>query len=58
MADPNQAQKQGAWKCPCNGCKRARKVALKQVQEILDSSDVIYSWWLAQQYIKEELEKK
>lgn len=46
------------WSCPCNGCKKAYKQALRQVQEVLDSNDVVYSWWLAQQFIKEELGKK
>lgn len=58
MADPTQTPERGDWQCPCNGCKKSRKLALKQVQEILDSHDIIHSWWLAQQYIKEELKKK
>lgn len=58
MADPNQTPERGNWQCPCNGCKKSRKQALEQVQAILNSHDVVYSWWLAQQYLKDELSKK
>ena len=58
MADPNQTPERGDWSCPCNGCKKARKLALKQVQEILDEKDIVFSWWQAHMFIKEELGKK
>ena len=58
MADPNQTPERGDWACPCNGCRKAKKLALRQVQEILDKDDIVYSWWQAQIYIKEELNKK
>lgn len=58
MADPNQTPEQSDWACPCNGCKKARKKVLKQVQEILDADDLVFSWWQAQMFIKEELSKK
>lgn len=58
MADPNQTPPRGDWQCPCNGCNKARKLALKQVQEILDNSDLPYAWHSANKFIREELAKK
>jgi len=58
MADPNQTPKRKDWVCPCNGCKQSRKLALKQVQEILDQSDIPYAWHSANKFIREELNKK
>ena len=58
MADPNQTPERGEWECPCNGCKKSRKLALKQVQQILDGYDITFGWWEAQMFIKKELSKK
>lgn len=43
MADPNQTPTRGDWICPCNGCKKARKRAFKEVAEILDGGGDAYS---------------
>lgn len=58
MADPNQTPERGDWACPCNGCKKARQQVLKQVKELLESADIMYSWHLAQEFVKKELNKK
>lgn len=58
MADPGQTPKRGEWVCPCNGCKMSRKLALKQVQDILNKPDIMHSWHEAQEFIREELKKK
>ena len=50
--------KMSDWSCPCNGCKKARKQALKQVQDILFSDkDLMYTWSMAHEFIREELKK-
>lgn len=37
MADPNQAQKQGDWFCPCNGCKKAEQREREQLIYFLEN---------------------
>lgn len=58
MADPNQTPERGDWKCPCNGCKKARNLVLREIQEILDDSDIPFAWHKAQEFIRKELKKK
>jgi hypothetical protein len=58
MADPNQTPQRGDWQCPCSGCGKARKLALKQVQEILSDKDLMWGWHKAHEFIKQELGKK
>ena len=43
MADPNQTPERGDWVCPCNGCKKARKKAFKEVIDILDGGGDAYT---------------
>ena len=58
MADQAQTPKRGEWICPCNGCKMSRKLALRQVMELLDDTDIPYAWHRALKFIREELDKK
>ncbi len=39
----NSSQTSNSWICPCNGCKKARTQALKEVLEILDGGGDAYS---------------
>lgn len=32
-----------SWACPCNGCKKARQQAFKEVADILDGGGDAYS---------------
>jgi len=43
MADANQTSERGDWACPCNGCKKARKKAFKEIIDILDGGGDAYT---------------
>lgn len=58
MADPNQTPKREYTPCPCNGCTKARKFALQQVQNLLMDKDIVWGWHKASRFISEELGKK
>ena len=46
------------WFCPCSGCQKTKKQVLKKIQDILFSDkDMMYSWSMAHEYIREELKK-
>lgn len=55
MADPNQTPARGNWRCPCNGCKKARIQALEEVLAIVDGGGDAYSRLSS---IKELIEKE
>jgi hypothetical protein len=43
----------------CNGtCNQSTESVLKQLKEILDDTDIIYSWHKAVMFIREELKKQ
>lgn len=46
----------GNWKCPCNGCKKARKQALQEVHDILykDRDIAFNAYILVGEFFKKE----
>jgi hypothetical protein len=47
------------WKCPCNGCAKARRQVIDEVLEILDGGgDAYFRMHLLKEYIREQLPKK
>jgi hypothetical protein len=41
--NPNQISQNNNWICPCNGCAKARRQALKEVADILEGGGDAYS---------------
>jgi hypothetical protein len=39
----NKQQNKDSWACPCNGCKKAKHQAFKEILAVLDSGGDAYS---------------
>lgn len=47
------------WKCPCNGCAKARKQVIEEILTILDSGgDAYFRMHSLREYIHEQSPKK
>lgn len=47
------------WKCPCNGCAKARKQIIEEISEILDSGgDAYFRMHSLREFIHRESPKK
>jgi hypothetical protein len=48
------------WICPCNGCKKARLQAFKEIEEIYEKwkGDMNLTWFEVNQHINKELYPK
>ena len=55
MADPNQTPQQGDWVCPCTGCTKSRKKALRQVFTIINATgDINYNMHELREFLRGE----
>lgn len=47
------------WKCPCNGCAKARKQVIEEITEILDAGgDAYFRMHSLREYIYKQNPKK